>query len=273
MIPARILVFTDLDGTLLDHQSYSAKAAEAALRELKRRRVPVVFVTSKTRAEVEVIRRELENTDPFITENGGGVFIPQEYFQRRIEGEVRIGRYHVLALGRPYEEVAAALEEIATEAGAEVVGFRQMSAKEVAENTGLSREKAQLAKKRDFDEPFYFVRGGEDTEKRLEEAAILRGMNVTRGGRFWHLTAGSHKGKAVKKLIELFRSQRQERMRTVGLGDSEVDLPMLAAMDVAFLLPNRTGGHDEKVMERLPRVKKVSEPGPAGWSEVMLRLI
>jgi len=70
------VVFTDLDGTLLDHSSYSFEAARPALEGLRARRIPVVPCTSKTRAEVEEIRTRLRNRDPFVVENGGAALIP-----------------------------------------------------------------------------------------------------------------------------------------------------------------------------------------------------
>ena len=44
-----LLVFTDLDGTLLDHHSYSHAAALPGLERLRGLEVPVIPVTSKTR--------------------------------------------------------------------------------------------------------------------------------------------------------------------------------------------------------------------------------
>src|SRR5713226_6564538 len=86
MLAARHLIFTDLDGTLLDARTYSWAGAEPALAEIERRRIPLVLVTSKTRAEVEPLRRKLGHAHPFITENGGGVFIPDGYFNLKIPG-------------------------------------------------------------------------------------------------------------------------------------------------------------------------------------------
>ena len=80
------LVVTDLDGTLLDHDSYSHEAAQGALSLLEQLRIPVVFATSKTRAEVLALREELGNTDPFIAENGAAVLIPRRYFESMPEG-------------------------------------------------------------------------------------------------------------------------------------------------------------------------------------------
>lgn len=273
MLPANIILFTDLDGTLLEQRTYSWTAAEEALAEVERRRVPWVMVTSKTRAEVEVLRRKLEHTHPFVTENGGGIFVPHGYFPQRIEGAKSTRHYHCVALGRPYDEIVKELEEIAAEAGAEVVGFHQMSPREVAENTGLRPQEAELARQREFDEPFFFAGASEAVEAKFVELAKQRKLEVARGGRFWHLFAGSDKGRAVRWLMKEYRAGLRTRLRAVGLGDSANDLPMLAAVDVPILVQKPDGSYDQEVVSRLPRVMRAPAPGPAGWNEAVLELL
>jgi len=273
VLPARHLIFTDLDGTLLDHHTYSWEAAEEALAEIERRRVPLVFVTSKTRAELEELRRKLGHAHPFVTENGGGVFIPYGYFNLRIEGAERVGRYQRVALARPYAEVIAALEELAAEAGVNVVGFHQMSRREIAHNTGLSVRDAELARQREFDEPFFLAGASQQGTQKFVQAAKRRKMDVVRGGRFWHLSAGSDKGRAVRLLVKLYRRATRDRLRSVGLGDSPNDLSLLNAVDQAVLLPQPNGRFDSEVLARLPHVIRAAAPGPAGWNEAVLRIL
>jgi len=273
VLPARHLIFTDLDGTLLDHRTYSWAAAEEALEEIERRRVPLVFVTSKTRAELEVLRRKLGHDHPFVTENGGGIFIPQGYFNLPLAGARRAGRYHCFALGRPYKEIVSALEELAAEAAVSVVGFHQMSAREIAQNTGLSVREAELARQREFDEPFFFAGAGEAAVQKFRQAARRRRMEVVRGGRFWHLAAGSDKGRAVRHLVKLYRRALRSRLRSVGLGDSPNDLSLLAAVDLAVLLPQPDGSFDSEVLARLPHLLRGTAPGPAGWNQAVLQIL
>ena len=273
MLPARHLIFTDLDGTLLDNQTYSWAAAEEALEEIERRRVPLVFVTSKTRAELEVLRRKLGHGHPFVTENGGGIFIPQGYFNLPLEGARRAGRYQCVALARPYKEIVSALEELAAEAGVTVVGFHQMSAREIAQNTGLSLQEAELARQREFDEPFFFAGAGEDDIHKFGQAARRRRFEFVQGGRFWHLAAGSDKGRAVRHLVKLYRTARRSRLRSVGLGDSPNDLSLLAAVDQAVLLPQPDGTFASDVLSRLPHVLRGAAAGPAGWNQAVLQIL
>jgi hydroxymethylpyrimidine pyrophosphatase-like HAD family hydrolase len=63
-----IVIYTDLDGSLLDHHSYSHAAADALLAELETQGIPVIPVSSKTRAELLQLRRQLDNRHPFIVD-------------------------------------------------------------------------------------------------------------------------------------------------------------------------------------------------------------
>jgi mannosyl-3-phosphoglycerate phosphatase len=273
MVPAHIVFFTDLDGTLLDQRTFSWRQASAALHELDRRKVPLVFCTSKTRAEVEFLRRKTGNAHPFISENGGGLYIPHGYFPQRIPGGVTVKTYHCIALARPYAEMTAALEEIAAEAGVEAVGFHELSAREIAENSGLDLQQAQLAKQREYDEPFFLAGATPKKEDAFVRLACERKLEVVRGTRFWHLHAGSDKGRAVRELMKHYRTAWRARFRAIALGDSANDLPMLAAANAAVLLPKPDGSFDEAVLTKLPRVIRGSAAGPAGWNAAVLQLL
>src|SRR5437773_10603884 len=106
-------MFTDLDGTLLDPARYAFDEALPALTELRRRRIPLVLVSSKTRAELEPIRDELQNHEPFVAENGGAIFIPKEFFAFPLANAVLRGASQVVELGTPYAKLRSALMELA----------------------------------------------------------------------------------------------------------------------------------------------------------------
>ncbi len=273
MLPANLILFTDLDGTLLDQRTFSWREASEALHEIERRSIPLVFCTSKTRAEVEFLRRKIGNAHPFITENGGGIFIPHGYFPQRIGGVVTVKTYHCLALARPYDEVLGALDEIAAAAGVDAVGFHKMSAKEIAENSGLDSQQVQLARQRDYDEPFFLAGATPKKEEAFIRLARERKFEIVRGTRFWHIHAGSDKGRAVRELMKHYRAAWRRKLRAIAFGDSANDLPMLVAADAAVLLPKLDGSFDEAVTAKLPRIQRGSAPGPAGWNEAVLNLL
>ncbi len=150
----KILVLTDLDGTLLDPASYSFEAAAEALTTLRDRGIPLLLVSSKTRAEIESIRLSLNNHEPFIVENGGGLHIPTGLFEFPLEGAVLRGPYQVIESGTSYAELRKALKDIEGAVGRPLRGFGDMSVEEIGERTGLSAQEARLAKQREYDEPF-----------------------------------------------------------------------------------------------------------------------
>jgi mannosyl-3-phosphoglycerate phosphatase len=76
----KLVIFTDLDGCLLDRETYSFEPAQAALRLIREKEIPLILVSSKTRVEIEEYRRRLKNGHPIVSENGGAVFIPKDYF-------------------------------------------------------------------------------------------------------------------------------------------------------------------------------------------------
>lgn len=269
----QLLVFTDLDGSLLDSATYSWEPAREALEALRLRQIPLVLVSSKTRAEIESLRIDLKHRDPFITENGGAVFIPQGYFHDTPEdGVVRDG-FQVIELGTPHSTLRQALREIELAVGAPLRGFRDMSPDEVSRHTGLPLADAELSMEREYDEPF-LIEGPGTLIRAVEREARDRGLSVTKGGRFHHLLGDSDKGRACLHLLERYRRHWQRPPRTVlsvGLGDSANDLPMLRVVDYPVVIQRPDGSYDPDV--QLSYAIQASAPGPAGWNAAMLGLL
>ena len=251
-------------------QSRAPDDAAEALHEMARRSVPLVFASRGTRTQLELIRRRMDNQHPFITENGGGLFIPEGHFRARPEGAETIRHYHQVSFAKPYAEACAALDQIAEEAGVEVVGFHQMSAREIAENSGLAPRLAEAARLREYDEPFFFVGEEQDSSRKLAGAAKAEGWRVTRGRRFWHFSGGADVAAAVRRLMEAYRAARHARVRSVAIGSSIHDLPLLAAAGRAVVLPASGGAFDEDLLERLPAARRAPAPGVEGWSAAVL---
>jgi len=257
----------------------SFAGAEEALSELDRRKIPYVLLTSRTREEIDPIRRKMGHNHPFVTENGGGIFFPDGYFSLRIPGSVRTARYLSIAQGRPYAEVCEALDDIAEECAVGVAGFHHMSLREIADNTGLRPRAAELARAREFDEPFYFTSADDEAIARFVETARARGFDTRPGPVFWHLSSKCDSARAVRTLAGLFREATHIKLRLVGIGAGDLDLPWLRAVDHPILLPQTREG-DGNASEQLPKTPGHSKtivmgdaPGPAGWNEAILNII
>jgi len=150
-----LLVFTDLDGTLLDHHTYSFNGAGKTLERLRRSAIPLILTSSKTKAELLKLQGLLGLSEPFISENGGGLFLPPGY-PLPVNGRLaNHGRLRCRLFGLPYSYIRNVFAGISPEYG--IRGFGDMTVEEIMAHTGLSREDAILAGKRDFSEPFLFL--------------------------------------------------------------------------------------------------------------------
>ena len=256
----RIVVFTDLDGTLLDHETYSVRGAVSALDLLARRKIDVVPVTSKTSAEVDRWMKLLLLNGPYVCENGCGISIPEHYFQTIPEGAELIDGQWKLHLGARIEKVRTGLETISRELGFDYRSFGQMDADEITALTGLKGAEVDRCRQREYDEAFV-ISSEHDTQK-VSDAAAGLGLSFTRGGRFYHLAGGCNKGEAVRQLTELYR-QGSGPLLTVGIGDSANDLPMLEFVDKPFIVKRPDGSYDPDIPDTVAR--RVEGIGPAGW--------
>jgi mannosyl-3-phosphoglycerate phosphatase len=271
MLPPGIVLFTP--AALVGSPRRAASPVDEALAEVDRRNIPLVLCTSGTRAQLELFRRKLGHGHPFITESGGGLFIPDGYFALRIEGARRRGRYLCVPFGRSADEASEAVQDIAAATGAEVVRYSEMSTREISRNAGINEREAEASREREFSEGFYFAGNADSATPAFERMAIERGWRVRSSEIWWELYAGNDEGNAARRVTQLYRQALRSRVKAVGLGASAEDLSLLAASDQAFLIPQPDGQLDQVLVSRLPRAKRTSAPGFQGWNETVLNIL
>lgn len=269
MSPSGLLVITDLDGSLLDQATYSYEASYPAIRELLSREIPLILCSSKTYSEIVRVRRELNLRDPFIVENGGAVYFSESYFPLRVTGTGRKDEFEVIELGTNVSILRAVLMETARECRMEVKSFGAMSLDEVSVLTGLPRDDAALSMRRDYDEPFLV---GEGDCEGLFTPLRAKGLVISQGDRFFHLTGNHDKGKAVKILLNLYRRNDPEIL-AIGLGNSANDLSFLTEVDRPVLIKNIDGSWDAEVLAKIPAIERTQGIGPHGWSEAIEKML
>ena len=263
----KLLVFTDLDGSLLDHDTYSWAKAEPALRVLKENDFPVVFTSSKTATEILDLKKQTENYYPFISENGAVAAIPKNYFDISVKTEDM--RFESQLFGESYEEIKKVLSDLHSEFNFR--GFSDMDADEVKEKTGLTYEQAVNAKQREASEPILWL----DTKAAFDKFKVMlfaNGLTSTAGGRFIHIMSNVSKGKTVDWLIQKYREAEPEtKWYTVGIGDSFNDIQMLEIVDCPIFISNA-----KTRLPDLSGIKNLKRPqlaGPAGWNQAIQGLI
>jgi mannosyl-3-phosphoglycerate phosphatase len=251
-----IVIFTDLDGTLLDHDTYSWTAARPALDRLKQLSIPLIAVSSKTLAELEHINQTSGLFDGLIAENGGVIALGGTLEHHGPTTEL---------LDRTREKIKAAIT-------VKLDSFRTSPPEVIAAETGLPLEDAIRAGQRHCSDPLIWHPGRKDitVARAIAEKANL---DLVKGGRFHTLCGQSTKGLAMRRMVEqLSLTKPNSRLNipgqhytTIALGDSPNDISMLAEADYAIQIPSK---HAKRILPLLehPNLRIAPQPGPAGWN-------
>lgn len=261
------IIFTDLDGTLLNGETYAYQAALPTLEKLTQQGIPVVPVTSKTRQEVAQLRQDMGLRDPFVVENGSAIYIPSDQRHFALPPGDDMDGYRILQLGCNYVTARAGLKAIAQDLGRPLKGFGDWSVDQIVQLTGLSPGEAKQAKAREFTEPFMTPKNVPAAQ--LREAVEAMGFRVVIGDRFSHLIgAGAGKGRAVHQLVQLYQVSNPEAspVTTIGLGNSPNDLDMLDNVDYPIVLPGAHGPHPQMADRGWPVAPATA---PEGWVQAV----
>jgi mannosyl-3-phosphoglycerate phosphatase family protein len=260
----KLVVFTDLDGTLLDPYSYDCGAAVDAIAMLREHSVPLVLCSAKTRTEIEVYRRLWSLHDPFVVEDGAAAFV--EAHDPCITPDFRktVNGLRVAEVGVPYSRLRAMLDEAAQSHRLPVRGFGQVSPKEIASVTGLTLVAAERAKHREYSETL-ISDYNESQLIRLDTALRARGLRLRHGGRFYGVTGDHDKGTGVALLLKAYRT-RLDHLITIGIGDSANDEGFLRLVDVPILVQRPDGSWADLDVPNLHRAPGV---GPVAWDRAI----
>ncbi len=236
---------------------------------LDHRGIPSVFLTSRTRLQMDEPRRKLSHTHPFIAEDGCGVFLPEDYFHLRPQSStsqprgtatVRLGRFTCLPIAEQQPAASEALETLAAETGVSVVPLRSLPPRELAQNANLPPREAELARQRDFDELFFFAGASDPDIENFKAAGRTRNIQLRQRGVLWSLAIGASVRRCVGELSKLYDRALRSHARSVGIATPGLEADLFAACDRSILLteqyveqqefpPDRATTRPHRVME------------------------
>jgi mannosyl-3-phosphoglycerate phosphatase len=246
-------VLTDLDGTLLEHGGVLGVEAREAISELRRQRIPVVPLTSKTEVELRELLAGLDSGGIGSFENGAGIVGP--------EG-VSTSEKAV-----PVSELAGRLDELSRLAAVPLTPASRLPVPEIRRITGLAEERVPAMLARGFGLPFLAPEGAGDALTRA--AARMPGLRLTRGGLFWHLSGDHGKEDALELLLGAGLVGRP----LAGCGDAPNDAGFLSRCDVAILIPGASGAVDTTLAAAVPRGRVAPFPTGRGWAAAVRTLL
>lgn len=299
-IPFHKVVFTDIDGTLVDiNTAEYGKETDKLIRLIKERNIPLILTSAKTRLEQNKIREDLGLSDPFIVENGGAIVIPKGYFPdyalrdikyplretQETENEARdVNHEIVVELGKPADYIRAKLSDIRKKYSINFRGVADISVEKLSNLALISRDQAKRMAQRNYGETILQIQS-EDIARFIKYVQE-DGMKVIHGGRFFDVTVGTDKGIAVGILKKLFKDKFHNNVTFFGIGDSTNDIPMLNLMDIPILVQRQDSSwvDDGEIKMKNAvdssrssissnKLIKVEGIGPNGWENAIHKII
>lgn len=248
-----LIVFSDLDGTLLDHHDYSFDPARPALAALRQLGCGVILASSKTAEEIISLRAEMGLSDwPAIVENGGGLLAPGNGFPA----------------SNDYHRLREFLKNLPQNLRQSFEGFGDMSVDRVISITGLSEAATAKAKARQFSEPGLWT-GSEGDASAFLKLAQKAGISARRGGRFLTLSFGATKADHMAVLKDQFQAAK-----TLALGDAPNDIEMIETADIGVIIHNPSSQPLPKLpKEEAGAILRTTEAGPEGWNRAVLSIL
>lgn len=202
--------------------------------------VPAVWVTSRTRLQMDDPRRKNGHTHPFIGEGGCAVYLPEDYFHLKPEKTLRLGRFTSMPVAQPQPAAQEALASLAEDTGVEAVPLRSLSPRELVQNSGLPARDAEMARQRDFDELFFFAGATDEDIQRFVAEAKLRKLALRQHGVLWSLAVGASLQKCIRDLTKLYDRALRYHAVVLGVATAEEAPDLFPCCERNILLANDT---------------------------------
>ena len=243
--------------------------------------IPAVWLTTRTRLQMDDPRRKLGHAHPFVAEDGCGVYLPEDYFHLRPKSlllkpgkspTIRLGRFTCLPVAELQPGAADALEALSAETGVPTVPLRSLSPRELAQNLGLPVREAELARQRDFDELFFFAGATQNDIKRYQMAGHKRSIQLRQRGVLSSLAIGASLGQCIRELSRLYDRALRSHAVSIGVGTSEIHEGFSSAFDRVILLTHGDNNDHTKGPATPHRLKQIPLGSPDTWQQLLASL-
>ena len=255
-----IIIFTDLDGSLLHRDTFKFDSIKDYLKGLLDKGIIVIPNSSKTEKEIEKFNQELGVEIPYISENGSaihGLNLINQNFPNEI------------ILSRKKEELLKILNEKTPEKLLnKCVQISKLSKKEQEKIFGQKDDKLKDALQRKYTLPLLF--NGNNSEKnKLLKVLNSNSLTLQEGGRVLNLCDNINKIKSMNRVIKILK-KTEDKIKTIAVGDNYNDLEMLKNSDLPCLVFNDQFKLDKINIDNLIFSNK---PSPEGWADVIKKAL
>ncbi|HVH72534.1 MAG TPA: hypothetical protein VNB49_15685 [Candidatus Dormibacteraeota bacterium] len=242
--------------------------------------IPAVWLTGRSRLQFDEPRRKLGHTHPFIAEDGCGIYLPVDYFHLRPDSgdsrtrktaTLRRGRFTCIPIAEALPAASDALESLSQDIDVPVVTLRSLSARELAQNTGLPAREAELVRQRDFDELFFFAGASEAQTERFLVEGRKRSIEFRQHGVLWSAAIGASTQRCVGELTKLYDRALRYHAHTVAVATADHVARLFPFCDRRILL--RGPGSEGTDRRQSLRTREIPLDSPEVWERVLESIV
>ena len=266
----RYLIFTDLDGTLLDHENYSFGTNKKTISTIINNKNEIIFNTSKTFSECKKLLKELKLLNmPFSTENGAVIYFPKIRFNK-IKNSSSFGRYWSVRIAKLSSKNWYQFLKLKQKKYNFFIA-QDLSPKILKKYTNLNNTNMML----DREASQIILWEDNLTKLKLFKKDLKSEKDgvLIKGSRFMQISSICNKRIAKKLISHAYDIQFRDKysINTIALGDSKNDIDMLNSCKYSCLIKNSSDAYPKLRLNK-KNVFKSSKIAPDGWSEVLYKL-
>lgn len=266
------LIYTDLDGTLLELETYNHKIVEDTVYQLNEIGTPIIFCSSKTLDEQRHYQKLLGLNTPMIIENGAGIAIPTSFhpYFSELPHQV-VEDFLLFSFTEGYHFILENLDRIRKELDIELNGYHDLPKSEISNITGIPEVDIDRTTNRLFSETLLAGEFEAPNFQKLRQELFKVNLQCIPGSKFYTISGiSSNKGKAINWLDNHLKKINPSNFITIGIGDSYNDLSMLSVVDRPFLVqkPNNSFASID-----IKNLIKINKSGPYGWNEIIFQYV
>ena len=252
-----ILIFTDLDGTLLNRDTFKFDSIKIFLNELKNQNIIIIPNSSKNEDEIIEFNNEANFKFPFISENGS-IIHNLNYLSNEFPDKIMLAK-NVHEIQNIFDK------NINQDLKSKCKVISNLTISEQIEIFGLPENKLKQVFKRTCTIPIKFE-GNNEEKLRLKNILLENGLDFKDGGRVLNLGDRINKADAMKKIIFMLKNKFKFKPKTIAVGDNHNDIEMLKISDIPCLVKN------DKFINKDLQIKNLiisKQTAPEGWVEIV----
>lgn len=272
MPPRDVLIFSDIDGTLLDAAGLPPRAWPA-MRDVLDEAL-IVLCSSRTVRQVRDAQHRLGLSGPFIAENGALLCFPDDWPDAPAQAvtDISIPDLRVVRIGTPAPQLRSVLLGVASALLFTVeVGDERLLHDLSSQASGTGRVVLVPNASQRSHSVLMQVAASPERAALLLRAMARAHLTVTNGGRWLVVQHGSSKGMAAGLMRTLLRSRLRPEAPAIAVGDSDNDRSLLESMDVRWVLRSDDGTVSPSLAS-LDGITVATTPGVNGWSDLLPQL-